>query len=64
MRFMAGKLRLEYLGAIYAGMNRGDGCEHRFRTDAERTPFLITPGQAGYKTGWQRRARGGGGRRR
>ena len=50
---MARKLRLEYPGAIYHAMNRGDRREVIFRSDADRRLFLETLGQACLKTGWQ-----------
>ena len=50
---MARKLRLEYAGAIYHVMNRGDRREAIFRTDQDRRLFLETLGQACLKTGWQ-----------
>ncbi len=50
---MARKLRVEYAGAIYHVMNRGDRREMIFREDADRELFLETLGQACAKTGWQ-----------
>ena len=50
---MARKLRLEYPGAIYHVMNRGDRRGAIFRTDLDRRLFLETLGQACLKTGWQ-----------
>jgi REP element-mobilizing transposase RayT len=50
---MARKLRLEYPGAIYHVMNRGDRREAIFHDDADREWFLGTLGQACQKTGWQ-----------
>jgi len=50
---MARKLRLEYAGAIYHVMNRGDRREAIFRTGQDRQLFLETLGQACLKTGWQ-----------
>ena len=50
---MARKLRLEYEGAIYHVMNRGDRREPIFRDDRDREMFLETLGQAAQKTGWQ-----------
>jgi REP element-mobilizing transposase RayT len=50
---MARKLRLEYPGAIYHVMNRGDRREAIFRDDEDRKLFLETLGQACEKTGWQ-----------
>jgi REP element-mobilizing transposase RayT len=50
---MARKLRLEYPGAIYHVMNRGDRREAIFRTDLDRRLFLETLEQSCVKTGWQ-----------
>ena len=50
---MARKLRVEYEGAIYHLMNRGDRKEPIFREDSDRTLFLETLGQACAKTDWQ-----------
>src|SRR5580704_138237 len=50
---MARKLRLEYEGAIYHVMNRGDRREEIFRDDADRKLFLETLTQGCAKTGWQ-----------
>ena len=50
---MARKLRLEYEGAIYHVMNRGDRREPIFKDDRDREIFLETLGQAAQKTGWQ-----------
>ncbi len=50
---MARKLRVEYAGAIYHVMNRGDRRELIFREGADRELFLETLGQACAKTGWQ-----------
>ncbi|MGO8697555.1 MAG: transposase [Limisphaerales bacterium] len=50
---MPRKLRVEYPGAIYHLINRGDRREDIFRDDADRTRFLETLGQACAKTGWQ-----------
>ena len=50
---MARKLRVEYEGAIYHVMNRGDRREPIFREDADRALFLETLGQACRKTDWQ-----------
>ena len=50
---MARKLRLEYAGAIYHVMNRGDRRKPIFRDDRDREQFLETLGQAAQKTGWQ-----------
>src|SRR5215472_9367760 len=50
---MGRKLRVEYPGAIYHVMNRGDHREPIFRDDHDRKLFLETLGQACLKTGWQ-----------
>ena len=50
---MARKLRVEYPGAIYHVMNRGDHREAIFREDADRLLFLETLEQACQKTDWQ-----------
>ncbi len=50
---MARKLRVEYSGAIYHVMNRGDRREPIFRDDADRQRFVETLGDACGKTGWQ-----------
>ena len=50
---MARKLRLEYEGAIYHVMNRGDRRESIFLDDEDRQRFVTTLGEACAKTGWQ-----------
>jgi REP element-mobilizing transposase RayT len=50
---MARKLRVEYPGAVYHVMNRGDRREPIFRDDEDRKRFLATLGEACAKTGWQ-----------
>ena len=50
---MARKLRVEYPGAIYHVMNRGDRRELIFKDDADRRRFVETLGEACAKTGWQ-----------
>jgi REP element-mobilizing transposase RayT len=45
--------RLEYAGAIYHAMNRGDRREPIFHDDADRKRFLETLGEACAKTDWQ-----------
>ena len=50
---MARKLRVEYAGAIYHVMNRGDRRELIFMDDADRQRFVDTLGEACAKTGWQ-----------
>ena len=50
---MARKLRIQYPGAIYHVMNRGDRREDIFEDDVDRRTFLDTLAQACGKTGWQ-----------
>lgn len=50
---MARKLRVEYSGAVYHVMNRGDRREAIFLDDEDRQRFLTTLGEACVKTGWQ-----------
>ena len=50
---MARKLRIQYAGAIYHVMNRGDRREAIFLDDADRVRFLETLGEACSKTGWR-----------
>jgi len=50
---MPRKLRIQYSGAIYHLMNRGDRREKIFKNDHERRRFLHTVGQSCEKTGWQ-----------
>jgi len=50
---MARKLRVEYPGAIYHVMNRGDRREPIFRDDADRRRFEETLAEAWTKTRWQ-----------
>jgi len=47
------KLRVQYPGAIYHVMNRGDRREAVFLDDADRALFLETLGEACGRTGWQ-----------
>ena len=50
---MARKLRVEYPGAIYHVMNRGDRREAIFRDEADRQRFVETLGEACARGGWQ-----------
>ncbi len=50
---MARKLRVQYEGAIYHVMNRGDRREDIFENDSDRELFLKTLGEACAKTAWQ-----------
>jgi len=47
------KLRIEYSGAIYHVMNRGNRREDIFIDDQDRRKFLTTLEEACQKTGWQ-----------
>ena len=49
---MARKLRVQYPGAIYHVMNRGDRRELIFMDDADRQRFVETLGEVCAKTGW------------
>jgi REP element-mobilizing transposase RayT len=53
LEIMARKLRLEYPGAVYHVMNRGDRREEIFKDDKDRERFLETLGEVCVKTGWQ-----------
>ncbi len=50
---MARKLRLQYPGAIYHVMNRGDRREDIFLDDEDRQRFLDTLGETCQKADWQ-----------
>ena len=50
---MARKLRVEYPGAIYHVMNRGNRQEAIFRDDQDRRMFVSALSEACGKTGWQ-----------
>jgi len=50
---MARKIRVEYEGAIYHVMNRGDRRELIFLDDEDRRRFITALGEACGKTGWQ-----------
>src|SRR6266436_3634499 len=50
---MARQLRVQYEGAIYHLMSRGDRREEIFRDDLDRKNFLQTLAAASTKTGWQ-----------
>ena len=50
---MARKLRVEYPGAIYHVMNRGDRREPIVRDGADRQRFVETLGEACVRSGWQ-----------
>jgi REP element-mobilizing transposase RayT len=53
VRLMPRKLRVEYEGAIYHVMNRGDRREAIFLGETDRDLFLETLSAACGKTGWQ-----------
>ena len=50
---MPRQLRIEYPGAIYHVMNRGDRREPIFYDDFDRKRFVTTLGEACCKTDWQ-----------
>ena len=50
---MARKLRVQYPGAIYHVMNRGDRRETIFADEEDYQKFLTTLGEACSKTQWQ-----------
>ena len=50
---MARKLRVQYPGAIYHVMSRGNRRERIFVDDQDRRKFLQTLSEACQKTGWQ-----------
>ena len=50
---MPRKLRIQYPGAIYHVINRGDRREKIFADDQDRERFLKTLGETCEKTGWQ-----------
>ena len=50
---MARKLRIQYPGAIYHVLSRGDRRELIFHTEGDRERFLQTLGRTCGKTGWQ-----------
>ena len=50
---MARQLRVQYPGAIYHVMNRGDRRELIFKDETDRNRFLETLGEACAKTGWE-----------
>ena len=53
MRRMPRKLRVEYEGAIYHVMNRGDRREPIFKDETDREQFVRTLGECCAKTDWQ-----------
>jgi len=50
---MPRKLRVEYEGAIYHVMNRGDRREPIFKDEEDCERFVATLSQTCLKTGWQ-----------
>ncbi len=50
---MPRKPRVEYAGALYHVMSRGDRGEEIYRDDADRDLFLKTLGEACVRTGWR-----------
>ena len=50
---MARKVRVQYPGAIYHLMNRGDHQERIFEDDDDRQQFLSTLTECCDKTAWQ-----------
>jgi len=50
---MPRKPRVEYAGAVYHVMDRGDRLKTVFREGGDRELFLKTPGQACERTGWR-----------
>ena len=50
---MPRKIRVEYPGAVYHVMSRGDRREDVFLDDVDRQDFLKTLAEACQKTGWQ-----------
>jgi len=50
---MARKVRVEFAGAIYHVINRGDRQEAIFRDERDRERFLATLAETCLKTGWQ-----------
>lgn len=50
---MPRKARVEFAGAVYHLMDRGDRQEAIFRDDDDRERFLVTLGQACDRTGWR-----------
>jgi hypothetical protein len=50
---MARQLRIQYQGAIYHLISRGDRREEIFHDDLDRKSFLQTLGVTCQKTGWQ-----------
>jgi len=58
LRIMPRAMRVEYPGAIYHVMDRGDRREDVFANDVDRQDFLKTLAEACQKTAWQAHAIG------
>jgi putative transposase len=52
LRVVARRLRIQFPGAMYHVMNRGDQREAIFKDDEDRQQFLATLGEACEKTDW------------
>ena len=50
---MARKARVEFAGAVYHVLDRGDRREAIFKDDADRRRFLETLGEVCARTGWR-----------
>jgi putative transposase len=50
---VARKIRVEFPGAVYHVMCRGDRRESIFEDDVDRFRFLDTLGQVCHRTGWE-----------
>lgn len=50
---MARKARVEFAGAVYHVLDRGDRREAIFKDDADRRRFLETLGEVCQRTGWR-----------
>ena len=50
---MARKIRVQYEGAVYHVMSRGDRREVIFQGDPDREMFVEALGQCCWRTGWQ-----------
>ena len=53
---MPRKIRVEYPGAMYHVMSRGDRQEDIYRNDIDRQDFIKTLAETCQKTGWQMHA--------
>ncbi len=50
---MARKARIQFKGAVYHVLDRGDRQEAIYHDDADRERFLCTLGEACGRTGWR-----------